>query len=81
MSPLERRRDDEEESGGVDSGPVVETEPRVCVVCRQELPAWVRRCPDDGARTVPRMELPAAEEPALQRLLRELGEEGDAAPW
>lgn len=74
MSPLERKRPQDEERE-VGAGSAVDLDARACPRCRRELPSWVERCPDDGAGTVRLEDLPPPTDPLLERFLTE--EESD----
>jgi hypothetical protein len=75
MSPLERKgpQDEEREES---RGPQFDLDARVCPVCREEVAAWVRTCPHDGAEVVRREDLPPPDDPLLARFLDD-GEDRD----
>jgi hypothetical protein len=70
MSPLERKRPQDEERLEA-RGQQVDLETKVCPSCREELAAWVKACPNDGATPVKREELPPLDDPLLARFLAE----------
>lgn len=72
MSPLERKRPDDDEPGG-GSGLHVDLEDRACAECRRALPSWVARCPDCGGEAVAVGELQPADDPLLRRFLDDPG--------
>lgn len=72
---FERKRVDQEPSGG-GASLHIDLDERVCPLCRRDLSPWHTTCPDDGAATVLRGELPALNQPPAH-LLRDLDDELD----
>jgi hypothetical protein len=71
-----RPQDEEKEEG---SAAAVDLDDRACPTCREQFPAWVERCPDDGTATVAVEELPPREDPLLERFLAQDDADGPEA--
>lgn len=64
MGQFERKDED-----GNDLG--LDLDHKACPVCRRELLPWEDVCPEDGARAVPKDQLPSDRDPLLERFLQE----------
>lgn len=78
MSPLSRRRPQDDEPGDAGALPL-DLDTRVCPDCRTEVPAWRTHCPEHGTPTVPLEQLPPERDALLERFLRDEDEDVDGA--